>query len=422
MRIERYIADDTKTAMAKVRAELGSEAMILANRRVGGRVELTAGVDLEDAVEAPITPRQAVAPRGFDSRIASEPIGAYDPQSGVYADTTRSYPMETRARAPQDMQLQALEQEVSRLRGILQHELGGRPTAATVADQGANVGTNTGAREPRAMLRQRLLRLGLSRSLAEEIIGTLPPVRNLNDSWQRALRKLVSIVNTQALPADRDSVFALFGGTGVGKSSTIAKLAGADVQRFGVHGVGLITLDNYRIGAQEQMSSFAYTLGIPLYPANDRQSLALALQELQGRRVYIDTAGMGQHDDRLARQINLVREQEQPITSLLTLSASAQPSQSRALSSLFTRSGVTGAIITKVDEATSLGGILDVLIRSRLPLHVTCDGQRVPDDIQAADGQVLVRRAVELLRSEEPGVDGQIGPSQAPTVMPKGMV
>lgn len=272
------------------------------------------------------------------------------------------------------------------------------------------------------MLRQRLLRLGLSRSLAEEIIGTLPPVRNLNDSWQRALRKLVSIVNTQALPADRDSVFALFGGTGVGKSSTIAKLAGADVQRFGVHGVGLITLDNYRIGAQEQMSSFAYTLGIPLYPANDRQSLALALQELQGRRVYIDTAGMGQHDDRLARQINLVREQEQPITSLLTLSASAQPSQSRALSSLFTRSGVTGAIITKVDEATSLGGILDVLIRSRLPLHVTCDGQRVPDDIQAADGQVLVRRAVELLRSEEPGVDGQIGPSQAPTVMPKGMV
>ncbi|MEM6543937.1 MAG: flagellar biosynthesis protein FlhF, partial [Pseudomonadota bacterium] len=75
MRIERYIADDTKTAMAKVRAELGSEAMILANRRVGGRVELTAGVDLEDAVEAPITPRQAVAPRGFDSRIAGEPLG-----------------------------------------------------------------------------------------------------------------------------------------------------------------------------------------------------------------------------------------------------------------------------------------------------------------------------------------------------------
>lgn len=360
MRIERYIANDTRTAMAQVRAELGPDALILANRKVGGRVELTAAVDVDEAVE------RAAAPRQEPRRPASR-----DPAN--------------------ELQLKALENELQRLRGILEQELGGRGWR-----------DSAGVPAPAAALRQRLLRLGLSRTLSGQIMDRLPAFQRLEQGWELALAALARQLPTLAGDQDPEAVTALFGSTGVGKTSTIAKMAGRDILRYGVDKVGLITLDSYRIGAQEQLASFADALGLPLHTADDSHSLSLALRELRGRRVYIDTAGMGHQDPRMQRQLDLINAQRRDVTSLLVLSASAQPAQSAAMARLFAPSSLSGAIICKLDEALSLGGVLDVLLRSRLPLHSVTDGQRVPEDLAAADGLALVRRAAALLEPEEP--------------------
>ncbi|EED30895.1 flagellar biosynthesis protein [gamma proteobacterium NOR5-3] len=345
--------------MAQVRAELGADALILANKRVGGQIEITAAVDVEHAVATALPAR-----------------------SGNVQPARRSVSADTPAN---EIQLKALEKELDRLRGILEKELGGR-----------NWQEATVARGPLSALRQRLLRMGLSRVLAGELLDSLPSIERLDKGWQLIQLSLAERLQAKHIEQIPGKITAVYGGTGVGKTSTVARLAGADIQRLGPEMVGLITLDNYRIGAQEQLASFADTLGIPLFTANDRQSLSLALQKMQGRRIYIDTAGMSQHDARLRGQYALISELRKPVRHLLVLAASAQASQCRALAANFSPRALSGAIISKVDEAQSLGGVLDVVISAGLPVLAYSSGQRIPDDLCEADGIELVRRAVQL--------------------------
>lgn len=369
MRIERYTAADTKSAMALVRADLGPEAMILANKRVGNRVELTATVDLDDLVDETQLPEPA--------------------RSEAPSFTASNMPAN-------EIQLKALERELTRLRGILETELGDRSWR-----------DSTDAPAPVAALRQRLLRLGLSRSLAGDILDSVPARQHLEAGWSQCLGELAGRIRCASDAGSRGMVTALFGGTGAGKTSTIAKLAGRDLRRFGVDGVGLISLDNYRIGAHEQLASFADALGIPLLTASDRQGLTAALKELRGRRVFIDTAGMAQSDDQLSAQLEVVSAQRSAIQKLLVLSASAQPSQSRAIADRLGTKALSGAIITKIDEAPSLGGVLDVVVRNSLILHGVGDGQRIPENFRAAEAEFLVRRAVSIAQIAEQQSSGK---------------
>lgn len=357
MRVEKYTARDSRSAMAQVRAELGADALILANRRVAGLIEITAAVDVDQAINA------------------AAPGGSQRPRRE----------RETVAAPTNEIQLKALERELQRLRGILDKELGARSwqEAATTP-------------APQSVLRQRLLRMGLSRTLAGELLDRHSKGRRVEAGWRQVLASLAERLQASDLEQLPGNITAVYGGTGVGKTSTVARLAGRDIQRLGPEMVGLITLDNYRIGAQEQLASFADTLGIPLFTARDRHTLSLALRKMQGRRIYIDTAGMSQHDARLQGQFSMVRELRKPVRHLLVLAASAQPSQCKALAANFGSQTLSGAIISKVDEAQSLGGVLDVLISSRLPLIGYSDGQRIPEDLRRADGADLVRRAVRL--------------------------
>ncbi|MFK8040762.1 flagellar biosynthesis protein FlhF [Congregibacter sp.] len=359
MRVERYVARDSRSAMAQVRAELGADALILANRRVAGQVEITAAIDVEHAV-ANAVPKQRSAPEP-----ERRPKSVASPTN--------------------EIQLKALENELERLRNILDKELGGRKWQET----------GKGPAQ-KSVLRQRLLRMGLSRTLAGELLDRLPRTERLDVAWRQIVTTLgdrLQVSEAETIPGE---LTAVYGGTGVGKTSTIARLAGEDIQRIGPNRVGLITLDSYRVGAQEQLASFADTLGVPLFVADDRQSLSLALKKMQGRKIYIDTAGMSQHDARLRRQYELVRGFGKTVRHVLVLAASAQASQCRALAANFAPRALSGAIISKVDEAQSLGGVLDVVISARLPLLGFSDGQRIPEDLHYADGLELVRRAVQL--------------------------
>jgi flagellar biosynthesis protein FlhF len=370
MRVERYTARDSRSAMAMVRAELGADALILANRRVHGQVEITAAIDVE----------QAVAQAGS---VARAPVAR--PAVSRPAGSTN------------EIQLKALEKELLRLRGILEQELGSRSWK-----------DSAGARGPDAALRQRLLRMGLSRSLTGTLLDAAPRTSGLEQRWDSVLSALASRLPTARWEDSDERITAVYGGTGVGKTSTLARLAAEDIYRHGSDGVGLITLDSYRIGAQEQLASFAEALCLPMLTASDERSLARALQRLRGRRVYIDTAGMSQHDPRLREQFQLIRRLRKPTRQLLVMAASAQASQCRAIADVFGPGALSGAIISKVDEAQSLGGVLDVVISSGLPVYGFSDGQRIPDDFHAPDSAQLVQRAARLADVDKRSARGRV--------------
>ncbi|MDP5054077.1 MAG: flagellar biosynthesis protein FlhF [Congregibacter sp.] len=358
MRIERYTARDSRSAMAQVRAELGADALILANRRVAGQIEITAAIDVDNVVAAmPGT---------------------------TYQGTDKPRPRAAQG-STNDIQLKALENELQRLRGILDKELGGRKWQDA-----------TSVPAPTSVLRQRLLRMGLSRTLAGSLLDRLGRTQRLDSAWRQTLASLadrLEVADVQKMPG---TITAVYGSTGVGKTSTVARLCGRDIARLGVERVGLITLDNYRMGAHEQLASFADALGIPLFTADDAHSLSVAVRKMQGRRIYIDTAGMSQHDARLRGQYERVADLRQPVRHVLVLAASAQASQCRALAANFTPRALSGAIISKLDEAQSLGGVLDVVISAGLPVLGFSDGQRIPQDLRDADAAELVRRAAQL--------------------------
>jgi flagellar biosynthesis protein FlhF len=356
--------------MAMVRAELGADALILANRRVHGQVEITAAIDVEQAVAR-----------------AGSSVG----ESLLRPTVSRP------AGSGNEIQLKALEKELLRLRGILEQELGSRSWK-----------DSAGSRGPDAALRQRLLRMGLSRSLTGTLLDSTPRSSGLEQRWNSVLTALAARLPTARWEDSDEPVTAIYGGTGVGKTSTLARLAAEDIFRHGPDGVGLITLDSYRIGAQEQLASFAEALRLPMLTASDERSLTRALQQLRGRRVYIDTAGMSQHDPRLREQYRLIQRLRKPTRQLLVMAASAQASQCRAIADVFGPGALSGAIISKVDEAQSLGGVLDVVISSGLPVYGFSDGQRIPDDFHASDSAELVRRAARLAEIDKRSARGRV--------------
>ena len=193
---------------------------------------------------------------------------------------------------------------------------------------------------------------------------------------------------------DAGGVFALIGPTGVGKTTSIAKIAAHHVLRHGPRSLALITADVYRIGAQEQLRAFGRMLGVPVQVAQDREVLQRLLKEHEGcRLVLIDTAGIGQRDDRVG-QLTSALEVSQ-VRRVLVMNAAAQPGSLEEVLGAFGAHETAGVLLSKVDEAVGLGACLDALVRHRLPLLGYADGQRVPEDYHAVNFGRLVEMALD---------------------------
>ena len=357
MNIRRFSARDSRSALALVREELGAEAVILSNRRVADGVEVVAACNLE-AVE------QAAAGSEQPAAVVAPPV-------------------------ENELGMVQLQNELANLRSLLETEL-----------QQRNWRDSAAKAPVRATLNQRLARMGFSRALSEGITDALPTSGGLEALWQRTLAALEARLLTlpDGLPGGT-RVVACVGTTGVGKTSTIAKLAGRAVLSHGREQVGLITMDQYRIGGQEQLATFATLLDVPLQSVSDGPELYAALRDFRNRRhIFVDTAGMGQRDPRLLQQIEVLRESPIPVTVLGVLSASVGVAPTRELVHSLGRQGLSGAIITKLDEAAGVGGTLDTLIRAQLPVAYTSSGQRVPDDLQPARAGELIALAADWLR------------------------
>ncbi|MGA0586338.1 flagellar biosynthesis protein FlhF [Dyella sp. KRB-257] len=262
--------------------------------------------------------------------------------------------------------------------------------------------------ERRHPLRARVLReftrLGIDADVARKLADDLPEQISAEQARYLPLGLLSRNVAISGRGDSDGGMIALVGPTGVGKTTTIAKLAARAVVRHGAANVALVSTDHYRIGAAAQLEHYGRLLGVRVYPADDAASLRQMLEMLKGRHtVLIDTAGVSGTDPRLEQQMDVLNEVAHSdgiaLRISLVLAANAQAQSLEEAVRAYMPLTPASVLFTKLDEAPSLGGALSVLIRHKLPLDYTTDGQRVPEDLAVADARVLVLRAAHVLKT-----------------------
>jgi flagellar biosynthesis protein FlhF len=251
-------------------------------------------------------------------------------------------------------------------------------------------------KQPRqALLTQRLLDCGFSPALVRKLADSLSPAVADEMAWVAGVLER-NLASGEAEPAleDQGGVVALIGATGVGKTTSTAKLAAAFATRHGAGQLGLITLDAYRMGAHEQLRAYGRILGVSVHTAHDRASLEDLLDLLSGKRmVLIDTAGMAQRDSRTAELLDMLGHPS--IRRLLVINAAAQGETTEDVMTAYRAGQCCGVVLSKVDEAVKLAPALDALIRHRVKVLAVANGQRVPEDWHRLSAQALVQRALK---------------------------
>ena len=249
-------------------------------------------------------------------------------------------------------------------------------------------------RQPRqAVLTQKLLDQGFSPALIRKLSDSLPDDCD-ESSWAASVleRNLLS-GDGEAPLEDSGGVFALVGATGVGKTTSTAKLAAAFATRHGAGNLGLITLDAYRVAAHEQLRAYGRILGVPVHTAHDRASLDDLLELLSAKKmVLIDTAGMAQRDTRTRELLDMLSHRS--VNRLLVVNAAAQGETTEDVLHAYRASTCRGVILSKVDEAVKLGPALDAMIRHKLKVLAVANGQRVPEDWHRLSANALVQQAL----------------------------
>ena len=265
----------------------------------------------------------------------------------------------------------------------------------------------------RASLTKHLFAAGFSAQLVQMMVDNLPPeVDNMEGGmdWVRnVLESNLPIMENEDALMERGGVFALMGPTGVGKTTTTAKLAARCVMRFGASKVALLTTDSYRIGGHEQLRIFGKILGVSVHAVKDGADLQLALAELRNKHiVLIDTIGMSQRDRSVSDQISMLCRAGQPVQRLLLLNATSHGDTLNEVVQAYQRAPdqqpLAGCILTKLDEATNLGGVLDTVIRYKLPVHYVSTGQKVPENLYVATRKFLIKSAFCIPRDSSPFV------------------
>ncbi len=378
MNIKRYFAPTIRQAINKVREEQGPDAVILSNQRVNGGVEIVAAIDFDETMleqdgsrQTELSTPDAENSGGKTARAASRPAAPRDENYWSQEPT-----------------LLEMRSELQSLRFMLENQLSGLAWG------------DMARRNPRrAELVQRLMKMGIGSSLCKEISGMLHEDHDMDGLWRQAMKVLArKILVSRCDILDQGGVVALVGPTGVGKTTTAAKIAARYALRYGSRHVALVTIDNYRVGAHEQLRTYGRILDVPVKVADSREGLAKVLEDLVDRSlVIIDTAGMGQHDENLRQQKGILDSKTITIRKVLLLSATTRLSGMEDVVQAFNVFEPDGCILTKLDEATSIGGAFSASIRHQLPITYVCDGQRVPEDIHVARPHTLVERGVEIM-------------------------
>lgn len=471
MNLKRFFAKDMRTALAEIKEELGSDAIIMSSKKVSGGIEIVAAVDykvedsdsllasknssndvenkssdeglsednvsissftqklaqkVKNTVKKPAdekekqekfadslaallarqekqsTPRptkepEKSAPTSLGSRGVFKNYAANDKNSGK-ADTNKT---ENRQNSViSDAKFNDLSKEVEAIRKLLQFQLAGLMNDQRNRD------------EPiKAMITRLMVSGGFSDNIASKLANKISDESSFNTAWQEMARILENniTVGTDSIMKNGGAV-ALIGPTGVGKTTTLAKLAARFALKYGSDQVALISTDHYRIGAQEQLQTYGRIMGCVVKVVEDISTLADVLYSLRHKSlVLIDTAGFGQRDVRLEQELSeLEKNAKVKLQHYLVLSGTSQRRVLEDAYSRFSPVGIDGLILTKLDESLALGDIADLCISKDLPLSYITTGQRVPEDIEVANSALFVQRLMSQLESDEPSLSNTI--------------
>ncbi|WP_207005269.1 flagellar biosynthesis protein FlhF [Trinickia mobilis] len=337
--------------------------------------------------------RRAAARLGLPPSAVVTPAGEIDSATTAMAEAVR-------ARMEQ-MVAETVMTELSAMRGMMEEQF---------------AGLLWGDRQRRSpahgALTKHLFAAGFSAQLVQMMIDKMPAVDSMEAGMEwvhTVLANNLPVMENEDALMERGGVFALMGPTGVGKTTTTAKLAARCVMRFGASKVALLTTDSYRIGGHEQLRIFGKILGVSVHAVKDTADLQLALAELRNKHiVLIDTIGMSQRDRTVSDHIAMLCGAGQPVQRLLLLNATSHGDTLnevvQAYQSAPGQPELAGCILTKLDEATNLGSVLDTVIRYKLPVHYVSTGQKVPENLYVATKKFLIKSAFCIPRDGSPFV------------------
>ncbi len=410
MNVKKFSASSSREALRQVREALGPDAVILSNRNLNGMVEILAlASDDMSSLAAPMVEHETLPAQIALPEQESTVLSAFakrrnevDQASGLAEALEQSRLARAAdavaapaASAAPSHEIAAMMQEIRSMRSMMESQFSELSWSAQQK------------REPmKAAVLRELLAAGFSASLSRYLTENLPAGGSQAEGiqWIRSvLARNISAIDNESALLDKGGVFALVGPTGVGKTTTTAKLAARCVVRHGAGKLALITTDAYRIGGYEQLRIYGKILGVMVHTVKDESDLRIALDELKNKHtVLIDTVGMSQRDQMVSEQIAMLQGAGAQIKRLLCLNATSTGETLSEVVRAYQGSGLAGCVMTKLDEAATIGSVLDVVIRQKLALFYVANGQRVPEDLHVANKQYLVDRAFKLKRETAP--------------------
>lgn len=389
----KVVAPSSREALRLVRERLGPDAIVLSNRVTADGVEIVATVE-----ESVARMTAAAMPIAAPSQPIATPLATVKPAVGPATVSDGD----------------SVLREIHSMRGMIEEQLAGLSW------------NEKQRRDPvRGHLLRTLVGAGFSARLAKDILENLATGQsyaNGMDYVKSELARQIPMLENEAALMDEGGVYALMGPTGVGKTTTTAKLAARCVMRFGREKLALVTTDSYRIGAYEQLRIYGQILGVPVHAVKDAADLDRVLVDLGDKHmVLIDTVGMSQRDRAVSDQIAMLCDASRPVKRLLLLNASSHGDTLNEVVQAYRhgekKAGSTdlvGCIFTKVDEATHPGALIDMAIRHQLPVHYISNGQKVPEHLVLANCSILIDRVFQAKSRSSLFVPGEADLDERP--------
>ena len=371
MNIKRFHERNMHLALQKIREELGNSAVIISSNQNSNGVEVVAATDYESVAN-----------------------GDYASNLDVYKNNVRMDSLNvekikniSEKRVTQEIDTSVIHDEISQLRRVIESQtelIGWRKIVAQ----------NSSTRK----LLQKLSINGFGFNLSKELLVSVKNLKNYEDAWLRIENSLRDkILITQESVIDTGGIVALVGPTGVGKTTTIAKIAAQFSMKHNCSDIAMISTDHYRIGAHDQISIYGSILNVPVVIVNNQLELQKALRAFKNKKlVLIDTAGLSQRDARVTEIMSTLSKLSNDLITYLVISANSQLCVQKEVINNFMTGSLGGVVISKTDEASQIGGVLTALMEQSLPIAYETTGQRVPEDINRPNQQDILSKALKL--------------------------
>lgn len=387
MKIKTFVAPDMRQALRLVREDQGPDAIMLSSRQIADGVEVSVAIESEDAVAPQTAAVSEAAEGGSEFALLLQQAAA---AGQIAVPSPQPQPLDA-----------AIGAELRSMRHLLEWQL-------------SQLAWNDLTRRAPALaeLLKQLTEIGLTSNIATSLLRELPAGLTTEEGERRVLALLarrLAVTGDELL--DHGGRVALVGPTGIGKTTGIAKLAARWVMRHGTRDIALVSMDDQRFGAHEQLRVLGRLLGVECYTVNSPAELPPLLQRLpQHRMVLIDTAGISPRDPDLEARARTLSEVARATETdiWLTLSAGAQAGVLEESLQRFAVFAPRAVMLTKIDEATSLGGALSALAAADLPLSYVAEGPRIPEDLAPARAHQLVSRAVLLSRVHDASASDEL--------------